>query len=115
MNTRKIYSTIIVFTTCMFYNFIYAQQANILSEQEKTDGWKLLFNGKDLTGWHSYLKKAPGKGWQVKDETIFINENDKTADNTDLITDKEFENFDLKLEFKTDTCANSGVMFHVHE
>ena len=39
----------------------------------------------------------------------------KVTDNTDLVTDEEFENFDLKLEFKTDTCANSGVMFYVHE
>jgi hypothetical protein len=115
MNTRKIYSTIIVFITCMFYNFIYAQQVNMLSEKEKKDGWQLLFNGKDLTGWHSYLEKAPANGWKVEDGAIFINENDKTADGMDLVTDEEFENFDLKLEFKTDTCANSGVMFHVHE
>ena len=115
MYTKKIYSTVAVFILYISFNFIYAQRANTLTLQEKKDGWKLLFNGKDLTGWHSYLEKAPGKGWQVKDGAIFINENDKTADNMDLITDEEFENFDLKLEFKTDTCANSGVMFHVHE
>ena len=92
-----------------------ASAQNTLTAKEKQDGWKLLFDGTDLQGWHSYLKEKPGKGWQVKDGTIFINENDKSVDNTDLITDEEFENFDLKLEFKTDTCANSGVMFYVNE
>jgi hypothetical protein len=94
---------------------IVSAQNNTLTAQEKKDGWKLLFNGKDLSGWHSYLKKEPGNGWQVKDGAIFINEDDKSNDNTDLTTDEEFENFDLKLEFKTDTCANSGVIFYVHE
>lgn len=115
MNTKKISLIIAVFIVSIFYNFLYAQQTNTLSEKEKKEGWKLLFNGKNLTGWHSYLKEKPGNGWQVKDGAIFINENDKSTDNTDLTTDKEFENFDLKLEFKTDTCANSGVMFYVHE
>ena len=99
---------------CLSTSIVSAQN-NTLTAQEKKDGWKLLFNGKNLTGWHSYLKKKPGNGWQVKDEAIFINENDKSADNIDLTTDEEFENFDLKLQFKTDTCANSGVIFYVHE
>lgn len=104
----------LVISTLIFFVVTAAAQ-NTLTEKEKQEGWKSLFNGNDLTGWHSYLKKAPGSGWKVNDGAIFINENDKSNDNTDLITDEEFENFDLKLEFKTDTCANSGVMFYVHE
>ena len=112
MNKQKILVLLIIaFSTA---NVLFAQN-NTLTAKEKQEGWKLLFDGKDLKGWHSYLKKAPGNGWQVKDGTIFINEDDKSADNTDLTTDEEFANFDLKLEFKTDTCTNSGVMFYVHE
>ena len=114
MNKKLGSSTIIFLISCLSLNIAVAQE-NMLTEKEKQEGWKLLFNGKDLTGWHSYLKKAPGKGWQVKEGAIFINENDKSVDNADLTSDEEFENFDLKLEFKTDTCANSGVMFYVHE
>lgn len=114
MFIKKKSSAFIACLLCFIVNVIYAQQ-NILTPQEKKDGWKLLFNGKDLSSWHSYLQKTPGNGWKVEDEAIFINQSDKTADNIDLTTDEEFENFDLKLEFKTDTCANSGVMFYVHE
>jgi hypothetical protein len=94
-----------------------AQEQNTLTEQEQKDGWKLLFNGKDLTGWHSYLQKQPGKSWQVEDGAIYLNKDSNSVyeDFADLTSDEEFENFDLKLEFKTDTCANSGVLFYVHE
>ena len=114
MNKKLAFSITIFLISCLSLNIVTAQE-NTLTAKEKQEGWKLLFDGKDLNAWHSYLEKAPGKGWQVKDGAIFINEDDKSADNTDLITDEEFENFDLKLEFKTDTCANSGVMFYVHE
>lgn len=110
---RKVLLLFIVVITC--FNLKVAAQHNTLTEKEKQEGWKLLFDGKTFNGWHSYLEYKPGNGWQVKDGAIFINENDKNADNTDLTSDEEFENFDLKLEFKTDTCANSGVMFYVHE
>ena len=114
MNKKMAYSIVII--CCLNINFVSAQ-LNTLTAKEKQEGWKLLFNGKDLTGWHSYLEKQPGKAWQVEDGAISLNKNDKSVyeDFADLITDAEFENFDLKLEFKTDTCANSGVMFYVHE
>ena len=110
MFTKKIYLTITVFIICMH---CYTQQINTLTPQEKKEGWQLLFNGKDLYGWHSYLQKKPGKAWQVEDGAIYFNKNDKSVyeDFADLTSDEEFENFDLKLEFKTDTCANSGVCF----
>ena len=92
-------------------------QQNTLTGKEKQEGWQLLFNGKDLKGWHSYLQKAPGKAWQVQDGMIFLNKNPKSvyADYADLVTDDEFANFHLSLEWKMEPCSNSGVMFYVHE
>ena len=93
------------------------QQANTLTSKEKNEGWQLLFDGKDLKGWHSYLENKPGKAWQVQNGTIMLNKNNKSVykDYADLITDDEFENFDFKVEWKMEPCANSGVMFYVHE
>jgi Domain of Unknown Function (DUF1080) len=101
----------------LFFNLSSAQITNSLTAQEKSEGWKLLFNGTNLAGWHSYLANAPGKAWQVEDGTIFLNKNNKSTyhDFTDLVTDDEYENFDLKMEWKMEPCANSGVMFYVHE
>lgn len=94
-----------------------AQQANTLTAREKQDGWQLIFNGKDLSGWHSYLEKAPGKAWQVHDGTIVLNKNSSSVDKdfADLVTNDEYENFDFKMEWKMEPCSNSGLMFYVHE
>jgi len=113
---KKIISSFIVIISCLSINNAFAQN-NTLTAREKQQGWKLLFNGKNLQGWHSYLANAPGKAWQVQDGAIYLNKNSNSVyeDYADLTSDGEYENFDLILEFKTDTCANSGVMFHVHE
>ena len=111
MNKKSVLSIII---TCISLNLI-AQ--NTLTEKEKQEGWQLLFNGKDLKGWHSYMKSKPGKAWQVQNGMIFLNKNKQSVyeDFADLVTDEEFENFDFKVEWKMEPCANSGVMFYVHE
>ena len=101
----------------VFFCTAFSQTPNTLSAKEKQEGWQLLFNGKDLKGWHSYLQSAPGKAWQVKDGTIFLNKNSKSVekDFADLVTNEEYENFDFKMEWRMDPCSNSGVMFYVHE
>jgi hypothetical protein len=100
-----------------FSNITFSQTPNTLTSKEKSEGWVLLFNGKDLTGWHSYLEDAPGKAWQVQNGTIMLNKSDKSvyADYADLVTDDEYGDFDLKMEWKMEPCANSGLMFYVHE
>ena len=45
--------------------------------------------------------KADG-GWQVKD-------------GGDIITDREFENYELQLEWKIQDCGNSGIIYNVIE
>lgn len=111
------YSALLIIVTCLFSNISNSQIPNTLTAKETSEGWKLLFNGKNLIGWHSYLEKVPGKAWQVQDGAIFLNKNSKSVykDFADLVTDDEFEDFDLKIEWKMEPCANSGLMFYVHE
>ena len=78
MNKNFLPLKILVITGLFNFNMASAQQSNILTEKEKQEGWQLLFNGKDLKGWHSYLLNKPGKAWQVEDGTIFLNKNDKS-------------------------------------
>jgi len=94
-----------------------AQQENTLTQQEKTDGWQLLFDGKDLSGWHSYAQTGTGKDWSVQDGAIMLKKkkSDPAADYADLVTNEQFENFDLKLQWKAKPCIDSGVMFYVQE
>jgi hypothetical protein len=107
----------IVVAGCMFSGTVSAQTLNVLSAQEKADGWKLLFDGKSLDGWHSYLQSGPGKAWKVQDGSIMLDKDKKTPekDFQDLVTNAEYDNFDLKLEWKMTPCADGGVMFYVNE
>jgi hypothetical protein len=94
-----------------------AQAPNTLTPQEKQEGWHLLFDGHDLQGWHSYLEKGAGSDWSVVDGAIQLKKTnqDPPADYADLVTNGEYSNFGLKLEWKARPCIDSGVMFDVHE
>lgn len=75
-----------------------------------------LFDGKTLNGWHGYNKKGePVKNWMVKDGAMFCLGAAKDAHGGDIVTDGEFENFELSWEWKVDKGSNSGVMYHVVE
>jgi hypothetical protein len=94
-----------------------AQKINTLSAQEKKAGWKLLFDGTDKTGWHTYLKSEATASWQVVDGALTTDEAAKKngAEGGDLVTNDEYENYDLQLEWKISEGGNSGIIFSVHE
>ena len=116
-NNKRFKTAILVVSGCLFSLLANAQEENTLSPQEKADGWQLLFDGKDLEGWHSFLEQGPGKDWSVEDGAIMLKKSnsDPKKDFADLVTKSEFENFDLKLEWKAKPCIDSGVMFYVQE
>ncbi len=89
---------------------------NILSNQEKKDGWKLLFDGNSTSGWHSYGQSASGPSWKVSNGTIYYDTTDeRKIHDRDLVTNGEYENFDLKYEWKIAPKGNSGLLFDVNE
>ena len=77
------------------------------------DGWKLLFDGKTTSGWHSYGKSGADAQWEVKDGALHLDKS--KGGGGDLLTDREYSNFDLKLEWKIAPNGNSGLLFYVHE
>lgn len=88
----------------------------LLTEQEQKDGWKLLFDGTAISGWHNYGGGAVGKQWIIDNGTLKFAGSEKTDTIAqDIVTDDEYENFDLKLEWKADTGSNSGILFYVKE
>jgi hypothetical protein len=89
----------------------FAQNPNTLSKAEKKEGWKLLFDGKSLKGWHNYLKKDVSAKWKIENEALFLSE----AGAGNLLTDKQYENFVLSIEWKIAKNGNSGVMYRVIE
>lgn len=86
------------------------------SAQTKKKGFVKLFDGKTITGWHTYNKTGVGSAWDVEDGAIHMSPTKKGKDGGgDLVTDQEYSNFHLKLEWKVAPKANSGVIFFVHE
>lgn len=79
---------------------------NWLSEEEQKAGWKLLFNGKDLTGWT--VVDAP-EAWTVEEDALVC-----TGKGGGMIyADGVHKNFELKLDFKVSPGGNSGVFLRV--
>lgn len=92
---------------------------NTLTSKEKKEGWKLLFDGKTLNGWHKYGEESIGAAWQVNDNAIHLNVSDKAdwqaKNGGDILSQDAFENFHLQLDWKVAQNGNSGIIFYVHE
>ncbi len=91
---------------------------NQLSENEVRKGWRLLFDGKTSAGWRvANGDNFPTSGWSIKDGVLSVlgSKKDTLGKGGDIVTDKEFSNFELELDFKLTTGANSGVKYFVVE
>lgn len=90
-----------------------------LTEEEQKDGWISLFDGQTTKGWHKYGGKPVGSSWKVVDGTLHLDASEKDnwqiRDGGDIVSDDEYDNFHFKLEWKIDTCGNSGVIIYIHE
>lgn len=104
--------TIIMLAMTMLASSSFAQ--NKLTSAEKKDGWKLLFDGTSTKGWHVFNNKSNGAAWKFADGELYLDASSKEG-RGDLITDSEYENYELQLEWKVSACANSGILFNVVE
>lgn len=90
---------------------------NVLTPSEKAEGWQLLFDGTGTTGWHGYNKQAT-ESWTIEDcslKTLGTASNYGSDKRADLVTDREFTNFELTLDWKATKGGNSGVIYGVVE
>jgi hypothetical protein len=88
---------------------------NMLTAQEQADGWILMFDGNTTTGWRGYNKPAfPDSGWVVEDGAIRCigsGMGEAGGKGGDILYDKKFKDFDLKLEWKISQGGNSGIFY----
>jgi len=90
---------------------------NVLTPAEKTAGWQLLFDGKTTGGWHGYNGKAT-PAWSIDDcalKTAGTEGNYGSDKRADLVTDREFTNFEISIDWKATKGGNSGLMYGVVE
>ncbi len=84
---------------------------NTLTRTETTQGWKLLFNGKDFAGWRVYHKAGVPSQWQVEDGAMALT----AGGGGDIMTVDEYGDFELSLEWKIAPKGNSGIIYLVKE
>lgn len=89
---------------------------NTVSEVEKAQGWKLLWDGKTTNGWRgARLTDFPQRGWIIEDGILKVMQADGGESNNggDIVTVKKYKNFELLVDFKITPGANSGIKYFV--
>jgi hypothetical protein len=74
-----------------------------------------LFDGKSFNGWHGFNKTGEIKNWTIEDGAMVCLGAAADAHGGDIVSDKEYENFELSWDWKISKGGNSGVMYHVVE
>jgi len=89
---------------------------NTLTDAERAEGWRLLWDGNTTSGWRSAkAKEFPKEGWEIEDGVLSVVETGGAESRAggDIVTETSYSAFDLKLEFRLTPGANSGVKYYV--
>jgi len=84
----------------------------IYFENDKSD-WIYIFDGKSFDGWHQYNTDVIGSQWSIDNGELIFRNNKETRQ--DLVTEEEFENFELSIEWSISKGGNSGIFYGVKE
>ena len=87
-----------------------AQEHNRLTAIERAAGWQLLFDGNSLTGWRGYNSESMPTGWSAENGMLI-----RTGPGGDIITEQQFSDFELSLEWLVGPSGNSGILFRAVE
>lgn len=86
---------------------------NTLTPEEQAAGWRLLFDGQSAKGWRGFKSDAfPTSGWVVADGVL---KHEKGAGGGDIVSEEQFDNFELTFEFRLTEGANSGIKYLIDE
>lgn len=100
------------------------QKPNDLTADERAAGWRLLFDGRSLSGWRGLgYDSVPTAHWRVVDGAIVKTPTAKVrrqadgqpASGGDLMSIEAFRDFELAFEWRVVSAANSGVKYNVSE
>jgi hypothetical protein len=89
---------------------------NTISERERQDGWRLLWDGTTTAGWRgAKLQQFPEFGWQIRDGVLTVLESGgaEARSGGDIVTTDQFGDFELIVEYQITPGANSGIKYFV--
>lgn len=81
------------------------------AEGTEQAGWRPLFDGTTTAGWRGFKREDMPDGWAVEDGVLHC----RGGDGGDIVTEEQFADFELALDWKISTSGNSGIFFHVAE
>jgi len=101
------------------FNRKYVLPSNILSEQEKKEGWQLLFDGVTTANWRGINQDSfPESGWKIENGELIACAygGAESGNGGDIVTRNKYSNFILKWEWNMKTRGgNSGLKYFVQE
>ena len=80
---------------------------------ENDDEWIYIFDGETFNGWHQYNSDSVGSQWSIENGELVFTDNDERLQ--DLLTDKEYTNFELSIEWNISKGGNSGIFYFASE
>jgi len=83
---------------------------NTLTAAERSAGWRLLFDGTNTKGWRGFRMKTMPSGWQAVAGNLT-----RVGPAADIITDHQYANFELSIDWQISPKGNSGIMYRVTE
>lgn len=89
-------------------------KSNESSETSSNSKWESLFDGSTLEHWRGFKQTTVPEGWVIEDgNLIALGEGGDLGG--DIISKKQYEDFELELEWAISEEGNSGIFFHVLE
>lgn len=85
------------------------ETANSIAEESA----ETVIEGNLIRGWHGYNRGPIGKAWSFDDGVISFDKS--RGEGGDIVTDEEYENFELTLDWKISDCGNSGIFWNIVE
>jgi len=78
---------------------------NTLSAAEKATGWKLLFDGKSLSGWRRFRQQdPPGPCWVIENSALKRENGHMRGECGDIVTKDEYSSFEFAFEWRIAPC-----------
>lgn len=94
--------------------------ANVLAKTEMdipNEEWTILFDGETFDGWHEYKKDSVSENWKIEDGAMVFYPPKEGKDNEDhnLVSDNEYTDFVLSIEWRISEAGNSGIFWAIKE
>lgn len=117
---KKLFKSILILSAMTAALPCFSQKVNTLTDKEAKQGWTLLFNGEDFSGWRKCNGTQMPANWVIEDDAmkVFTGEGKEPghgADGDILYQNKQYKNFELSIDWKASKMGNSGIFYYVRE